>query len=241
MKSLDVFISLPTSYVNPITLERENLIDISSVTIKSLYNNQLFNIEWTQNNTILILDAIESTTTTTSAAPVEDYNGMQFDASRIGLEYDLSGGNQNADTMMGERRRRSVLADQDAYFNPYLQKVIRSDGIDSSFAWESENQLDGRYKRDIFNSNDRLLANLPTNRTIYFDCKNAEQDLCLVGKFTITNFKADNSPILITLNFTVNLGKVAAVLSEKRDILVIRTSADLRRTSSEDVYVFSLV
>lgn len=182
--------------MNPITLKRDNLIDISAVSIKNMYENQEFNVEWTQNNTILILDAIESTTTTTSSVtPVEDYNGMQFDASKIGLEYDLSGGNQNNEELIGERKRRFAIF-EDAYFSPYLQKVIHM-----------EPPLDGRYKRDIFNTRDRLLSNLPPNRTIYFDCKDAEQELCLQGKFTIPNFKM-NTPILITLNFTVDMKKI---------------------------------
>lgn len=197
VKSLDVIISLPISYVNLITLERENIIDTSSVSIKSMYNDQQFNVEWVQNNTILVLDAIESTSTTISTASVADYNGMQFDASKIGLEYDLSGGNQNNDNIFEERRRRSAEFNGNTLFSPYLQKIIQTD------------QTFDRYRRDIFNTNDHLLSYLPKNRTIFFDCTDTEEEFCLQGKFTVSNFKKDNTPILVMLNFTVDMSKIS--------------------------------
>lgn len=231
--------SLPLSYINPWTLERERLIDISSVSIKSMHNGQMFDVEWTQNNTILILDSIESSTGSANV-PVEDYNGMQFDASKIGLEYDFSGGqSSNGDASVGDflgdrRRRRSVDSIRNAYFNPYSQRVVQMDQMASSIAWDRADAADSRRKRDIFSTNDRILANLPQNRTIYFDCKDAEQELCLQGKFTVPNVKAGDLPVLITLNFTIDLKKVAKVMTEKRDVLVVRTSVDLMKTSDED-------
>lgn len=237
IKSLDILVSLPVSHINPWTLERERLIDIESVSIKSMYSGQTFDVEWTQNNTILILDAIESSTASLNI-PVEDYNGMQFDASKIGLEYDFSGGQSSSDAsvgdFVGDRRRRAVEKMRNAYFNPYSQRVIEMDQMASSIAWDRIDSVDNRHKRDIFSTNDRILANLPPNRTIYFDCKNAEQELCLQGKFTVPNIKADDLPILITLNFTIDLKKVAKVMTEKRDVFVVRTSIELMKTSDED-------
>lgn len=232
--------SLPVSYINPWTLEREKIIDVSSVSIKSMHNGQHYDVEWSQNNTILVLDAIESSTSPGDVlTPVEDYNGMQFDASKIGLEYDFSGGqSSNGDSSIGEfvgdRKRRSVDNSQNVHYNPYLQKVFESDQTESSFAL---NGIDSRHKRDLFSTNDRILANLPSNRTIYFDCRNAEEELCLQGKLTVRNIKANDLPVLITLNFTIDLTKVAKVMTEKRDVFVVRTSVDLMKTSDEDTYV----
>lgn len=205
IKSLNVFVSIPVSFVNPWTLERENLINFSSISIKGKHNNQPLEVEWTQNNTILIANAIESTSLTSNIA-VDNFNGMQFDASKIGLEYDLNSGDpssgsgyesigDNTDSLgVGRRRRRSM----NRYYSSYLQRIVDSqDEIGAS-----------RHRRDIFNANDRLLANLPFNRTIYFDCQNAEQELCLQAKFTVLNFNAGNTPILISLNFTIDLKKV---------------------------------
>lgn len=227
---MDILVSVPISHVNPWTLEKERLVDVSSISIKSMYNGQPFDVEWTQNNTILILDAVESSTSSMNA-PVEDYNGMQFDASKIGMEYDLSGGQpthgDSSSDFAESRKRRSIESMQNAHYNPYLQKIIENDQMTSG--------IDSRYKRDLFGSNDRVLANLPANRTIYFDCRNAEEELCLQGKFTVKNIKANDLPVLITLNFTVDLKKVTKVMTEKRDVLVIRTSVDLMKSSDEDM------
>lgn len=188
-----------------------------------MYNGQTFDVEWTQNNTVLILDAIESSTALLNA-PVEDYNGMLFDASSDSPVGDF----------IGDRRRRSVDNMRNSYFNPYSQRVVEMDQMASSIAWDRMDSIDNRHKRDIFSTNDRILANLPANRTIYFDCKNAEQELCLQGKFTVLNIRADDLPVLITLNFTIDLKKVAKVMTEKRDVFVVRTSVELMKTSDED-------
>lgn len=164
---------------------------------------------------------------------------MQFDSSKIGLEYDLSGGQPSHvesfnNDFGGDRKRRSIEQTQNAYFNPYLQKVIETDEMASSLAWNNIGSISSRNKRGIFSSNDHLLANLPINRTIYFDCQDAEQELCLQGKFTVTNLQATDLPVLITLSFAVDLKKVAKVLTEKKDVFVIRTSVNLMKTADED-------
>lgn len=208
-----MFISVPISYLSPWSLERVQLIDPSSISIKSMYKNEQFSVEWTQNNTILILDAVESTTPLLNA-PIADYNGMQFDTSRIGLEYDLNGNNgEESNTNPGDRRRRRRSAyfesdSSDAYFNVYTQNIVEPDEI-NTFAWNDGTTFDRRLKRDIFTTDDKILANLPANRTIYFDCQNEEQEMCLVGKFTVSDFVMDNSPIMVTLNFSINLNRLS--------------------------------
>lgn len=171
-----------------------------------MYNNQKLNVEWTQNNTIMILDAMESSTMLPNL-PAENYNGMQFDTSRIGLEYDLGGGNPNEGNV-GDRKRRSAEFSnvRNTHFNPYLMKVVEANQMDDEMLWNSISPY--RSKRDIVNANDPLLANLPFNRTIYFDCQNAEQEQCLQAKFTVLNFRTGNLPILISLNFTIDLAKI---------------------------------
>lgn len=230
--------SLPISHINPWTLGQERIIDTSSVSMKSMHNGKLYDVEWTQNNTILILDAIESSTTlSTSNTPAIDYNGMQFDTSQLGLEYDLNGGQVSTDEMpenLAGRRRRSIEYESDSYFNPYLQRVIKTDQTGNTFIWNGIDSMSSRQKRDTLNSNDHILANLPVNRTIFSDCHNTEQELCLQGKFTVTNFKANDFPILMTLNFTIDLKKIEKVMTEKRDVFVIRTTVEVLKTGDED-------
>lgn len=166
--------------------------------MKATYNSQQYDVKWTQNNTILILDAIESTTSPSSIISKEDYNGMQFDASKIGLEYDLNEGNLNVEELSGRRKRRSASIDDYVYYNHYLEKVVES----------NKYSFPGRYRRDIFSSKDYVLSNLPVNRTTYFDCQDPGQDQCLQGKIVVPNFRVTDAVISITLNFTIDMDKV---------------------------------
>lgn len=204
VKSLEIRVSLPIFYVNPVTLKRENFIDTNSISMECTYNSQKYDVEWTQNNTILILDAIESTTSASSIIPIENYNGMQFDASKMGLESDLNGGNPNVEELSGIRKRRSAPIGDEVYYNRYLQKVVNTNKYQYSFP--------GRYKRDIFSSKDHVLANLPINRTTYFDCQDPAQDQCLQGKFIVQNLRVTDAVIAITLNFTIDMDNVGKCL-----------------------------
>lgn len=179
-----------------------------------MHKNQQFNVEWTQNNTILILDAVVVPTPLLNV-PVTDYNGMQFDTSRIGLDYNLNGDETEATATDGQRRRRRRAFDtdaNDAYYNLYTQSVIQPNQMDR-FSMSEMATTSSRQKRDIFNTDDKVLANLPANRTIYFDCQNEEREMCLVGKFTVPEFGTDNSPIMVTLNFTINLDRLGKGLT----------------------------
>lgn len=172
-------------------------------------------MEWSQNNTILIANAVETTTTPGSNVAIDNFNGMQFDTSRIGLEYDLSGGHDASntiDSIVGDRRKRSVEANVRRRYSHYLQKVIDDNEFDSFGSLALNSMSNNRYRRDVLTPNDRLLNNLPVNRTIYFDCQNAEQELCIVAKFTVLNFKASDLPISISLNFSIDLSKIGELI-----------------------------
>lgn len=183
-----------------------------------MYNGMNTDVEWTQNSTILILDAIGSE------------QGLSGSQSSIG--------ETSIDNQIENRIRRSLESTQNVHFNPYLQRVIESEELTSleenSVAWSDMSRIGSQSERDIFDFNDRLLTNLPSNRTIFSDCKYSEQEFCLQGKLRVRNLRADGSPVLITLNFTIDLKSVDRILTEKRDIFVIRTSLDVMKTDDTE-------
>lgn len=207
IKSLDVLISVPMSFINPWSLERETLIDFNTVSMKSVYNNQPLAVEWTQNNVILITDAVETTTTQQPLIARDNFNGMQFDASKIGLEYDLnSNDNGNADS--ARRRRRSIQFDTSTKrYSPYTQRILEAHEFD-----DTTNILDnfslGRLQRDVGANKDAAINNLPVNRTMFFNCENPFEEYCFQARITVSNFKAGNVPIMISLNFSIDLNKI---------------------------------
>lgn len=205
---------LPISYINPTTLNRDTLVDISSVSVKSAHSGQNYNVEWMYNGTFLMLDAIESPTLI-SNVPAEANNISKLDSNM-------------------ERKRRSIETGHKNRYNHYLQKLVETDKSTSINANASlmVNQDD----ESIFDVNDRLLADLPANRTIHFNCSGSgsEQEFCLQGRFSVKNFKANDSPILIALNFTVDLKNAAKIMTENKDFFVVRTLIELTKTSDEN-------
>lgn len=202
-------ISLPISYINPSTLNRETLIDISSVSIKSTHSGQSYNVEWMYNGTILILDAIELPKLTLNA-PAE-LNSM----SKLELNV--------------ERKRRSIESGHKNHYNHYIQRVIDTDKSTSNW-----NDMVNQDDENIFDLNDRVLIDLPANRTIHLNCNGSESEFCLHGRFSVANFKANVSPILITLNFTTDLKNVAKIMTEKKDFLAMRTLIEVTKASDEN-------
>lgn len=106
----------------------------------------------------------------------------------------------NPDNNIGQRRRReletAVTQNSVNYrnYNKYTQSVL-------------EYQAISRRRIDLLKG-DSILSNLPVNRTILFDCYDADAGLCIKARFSVNNFRTGNSPIYITLNFTVDLSRV---------------------------------
>lgn len=89
-------------------------------------------------------------------------------------------------------------------------------------------------RRSISNHDDIILTSLPPNRTIIFDCYDSEASLCVQAKFSVNNFKVGNAPILIQLNFSIDLNKIDKIVTDSRDIFVIRPSIELLRNDDEE-------
>lgn len=136
---------------------------------------------------------------------------MGFDASRIGLEYDLGGGAAGATNdfdlaSSGDshlRRRRRSATRFGRMYNPYLQQRIFEDE-----AYSEAPLSHSRQRRGLFDSHEHILNNLPPNRTIHFDCVNADEGACVQSKFTVYNFRPSNVPILVSFNFSVDLNVI---------------------------------
>lgn len=127
---------------------------------------------------------------------------------------------------LSRRKRESMSMNDDVQYD---QGVVE--------ARSSQFSLHRRNKRDIFSFKDELLADLPVNRTTYFDSKNLKRDQCLIGRLIVTNFQLTDAVISIVLNFTIDMDAVGKALDEKHDILVIKSFADLIRRPNKDKFV----
>lgn len=216
---MDVSVFLPILYVDP--LQKEAVLDINSISIESTYNGQKFDVEWTQNSKHIVLNALDSTKTLQNIAP------------KLNAEDHLNESQMSDD--LAVRMTRSVENEENVYFNRYLQKVVETEHIQTEHSNVLAEALPSFLRNgNLLSTNDRILASLPSNRTIYFDCGDNNPKLCLEGKFRVSNIKASNQPILITVNFTMEMNRMAKIMTDQKDILVIRTSINLMKTSNED-------
>lgn len=162
-------------------------------------------MEWTQNNTILIQNPVESSTNPLPLLVNNlNMNGMDFEQTKVGMDYDHAGSMQvdmnpiNFDDPIRRRRKRRSAENDDHItyrnYNRYTQRIT-----------ENLHQIS---RRSTFSVNDVILSNLPINRTIMFDCDMAEEGQCVAARFSVHNFRVGNVPIIVALNFTVDLNKI---------------------------------
>lgn len=88
--------------------------------------------------------------------------------------------------------------------------------------------------QNVCNHDDNNLKSLPANRTIIFDCYNATTSFCVKAKFSVNNFQAGKTPILIQLNFTIDLHNIEAIVTDDRDTFVILPSIELMRNDDAE-------
>lgn len=187
-----------------------------------IYENQYFDPEWTQNHTVVLPNPTHIAYEPILISGIGGgghMNGMDFDSSKIGLEYDFNAGSINgtnrtifpfatrfddgslvdpAIEAAANRKRRSV----DTVFRSY-NRYTRS--VD-------EHQVSARISAQ--NPDDATLSNLPINRSFMFECTEVEMEYCLRARFSVHNFLVGNAPILISLNLSLDLmtfGKSAII------------------------------
>lgn len=196
-------------------LESEKFIDISSVTVTSMYNHKNYEVEWRQNGTILVLGAVELSPNKPVHNPIE--NNKE---------------NPSILNLVRNRKRKSIDSILKPYYNPLLQKIVEKNE-ETSESWSDMGLMNNQFEEDMFAFDNHVLDNLPSNRTIRFNCAD-DPTFCLQGKFMVQNFRANDSPLVITLNFTVDIKKMANKMDEKKDIFVIHTSIEVIKSSDED-------
>jgi hypothetical protein len=191
-------IQIPTVYI-PKPNYHIQLIDYNEIEIQGFYINKHIDVNLIQNNKILI-PSYES-----SSPAVIELDNIQkgFFPSKFGMDYEFGVSSKHGENnefinqQNTHRRRRSLLEnDEDngnifRVFNSYNGKI---EEYQPSYRIEA-------------NKDDTTLKNLPRNRTILFDCHDAEKSDCFEAQFMIQNFRPGNEPILINLNFTLNLAQ----------------------------------
>lgn len=195
--------------------------------MQSNYNNQKIDIEWLNSN-LPMQNMVDNNLGVNVISPVgvaasDNMNGNNYDTSRVGVEYDLSGGastsNQglnffkltplttlsvilsylitlhyySLDEQEYRRRRRNVNVKPSRFFNRYTQSVVEQVGK-------------SRSRRSMTFKNDNTLTGIAVNRATIFDCYDDSEAICVDAKVLVNNFQSGNKAFQLNIKFDLDLG-----------------------------------
>lgn len=193
VKQLSIGIAIPLVYIVPHTHVRYSLIDFNQIVVKGSYMGRELMVRWSQNDKILTQNQ------RSDGQAIENLQGMEYDTVKVGLEYELSGNNNNdplnQDDSHIHRRRRFARQESFHKFNQYTQRTTHLHDV-------------SRARRSVPEEIDHIFQNLPYNRSLLFDCDIDNGHYCVTGTFDVNNFRVNDFPIKIDISFSVDLTKV---------------------------------
>lgn len=77
---------------------------------------------------------------------------------------------------------------------------------------------------------DDLKGTLPVNRTIVFNCNDHEMTVCVQAVTEVYNFKPE-TPIVVSMSYTVDLNEVNQILIEPWEFFVVLIGVDVIKTN----------
>jgi hypothetical protein len=194
VKELLLTIFLPIVY-QPLPNYYIPIVNITNLEIDGFYINKVLEYKDNRNKFIQPNENLVN-------ALREDIN-RNFDTSKLGYDYEMNAERTDQDyNNLGHsshRRRRHVWAQKEETeilrsFNRYTRNIV-------------EEQM-ASFRAPI-DKEDATLVNLPRNRTIVKDCTEFPED-CLKIEFIVRNFRPGSEPIVVNLNFSLDLNKMSA-------------------------------
>ncbi|CAO1393862.1 unnamed protein product [Diamesa hyperborea] len=225
VKEMIVSIMVPITYL-PSPNYHIDIVNFNEIEIRGVYTNRALDVTWYKDNKIVLQSSEESTQ---SSKVVENMNSNGFDSGKLGFDYDFNSEKnvvQELHDSNQHRRRRSVWQesrDEDTVFRVFNQYTHSVDEYQASYRISSDQE-------------DQTIKNLPKNRTIFFDCSSPEGNgECIEAQFTVYNFRPGSEPIVINMNFTIDLQKIDQFFDEKLNIFLFKTNTRLQRAGDEEL------
>ncbi len=223
VKELIVGIMIPISYILEPRFEVK-IVNVEDMAIRGTYTNKALDITLMKDNKILVQGQEAST-----PRILDNMNSNDFDSSKLGFDYDINapkdGDAININPISQHRRRRSFFDDsniEDSIFRKFNAYTNSLEEYEASV-------------RTLPNQNDQVLRNLPGNRTIFLNCLDPIANECVEAQFTVYNFKPGNTPIQVTVDFSMDLRRVDRLFSDKQNIFLFQTRTKLVRGGDEEM------
>lgn len=216
LRDLTFTLKVPLKYYKPSSTDILNIINFNDIQTTGYYNYKHLDFTWTQNNVILVPNVKEYST-----QPPEVDN-----LYKQSMDFDLLSSSSHQDSMtdsnsFSTRRRRSIESQYNHYTNQLSQH--------------------SRVRRSLATVNPAILTGLPENRTLFFHCdQEAVQIECADVSVQVANFKPGNIPIVINMQFELDLDLVAESFLEREDIFALQILSQLHKLEDEGEVGFSV-
>lgn len=221
LRDLTFALKVPLVYHKPSSADVLKIVSFNDIHINGYYNYKNLDFTWTQNNVILIPNPVEYST---QPPEVDNLYKASMDFSLLSGQSHSDPSSDDSANYQTRRRRRSAPTFSDLHFNKYTNQLTQH----------------SRPRRSLPTVNPDILNGLPTNRTLYFSCDSPMFIECAEVSVQIANFKPGNVPILIDLQFELNLDAVAESFLEREDILALQILSELRKLEDEEGVGFSV-
>uniref|UniRef100_A0A182Q4F5 Integrin alpha second immunoglobulin-like domain-containing protein n=1 Tax=Anopheles farauti TaxID=69004 RepID=A0A182Q4F5_9DIPT len=230
-------LDVPLVYHKPSSGRSFKIINFNDITVTGMYNYKTLEYTWTQNDTILLPNPIEQDSVLLPpTVDVEELHRLPSDFELLSAGVGGMGGfaneNQPAgsydqDSMIMQRRRRRHIRSLAPTFNRYTGQLGQH----------------SRARRSLSKVSDATMRGLPANRTLFFSCSENEESFieCARLNIAVDIFRPTNVPIVITLNFQLDLDAIGESFLEREDIFALEMLADVQKVGDPDGATFKLV
>ncbi|KAH8277662.1 hypothetical protein KR018_003291, partial [Drosophila ironensis] len=197
------------------------IVNITTLRMQATYDSQLLPIDlYDQNNTLLIVDAVESSTSVSGGMEktIITQNGQGYDISTSGHVHhtlQILDPDTVATASMSRKRRdlKALTANREQYAR--IANVKAHDLLSDEF-------------KDT----------LPVNRTIVFNCRDPEMTICVRAEMQI-HFRPEKS-VNLNIRYHVDLNEVNAILVDPWEYFVILSELHLSKKGDPSSSTFKI-
>ncbi|XP_035895346.1 integrin alpha-PS3-like [Anopheles stephensi] len=230
-RRLGFTLDVPLVYHKPSSGQSYKIISFNNIVVSGYYNYKTLDYTWTQNDTILLPNPIEHDHIVPPTVDVEDMHRLPSDfdllsggggAGMGGFASENQPHGYDQSSMGMHRRRRRGLGHGGSPVHTYNRYT---------------GQLSGhsRVRRSLSKVNDATVQALPANRTLFFNC--AQEDAfieCARLNVAVDIFRPTNVPIIITLQFQLDLDAIGEAFLEREDIFALMMLTDVHKVGDPD-------
>ncbi|XP_050323162.1 integrin alpha-PS3 isoform X1 [Bactrocera neohumeralis] len=214
--TIDVVFYIPVAYKVPGTTNTIQIVEKDRINMQAVSDAQTVVIDYFENNTQLVMNAIESTSSTHSTTSINS-NIQIYKEKQISTTYDSMGlydlpvesenyyiDDSSKFSQMSIRRKREVAANTAT--KAQYERIVKSHELLS----------------------EDLKGKLPVNRTIVFNCHDPEMTVCVRAVIRLHTFKPEN-PLTVSMKYQVDLREINQILIEPWEYFVILIDVDVKK------------